>query len=179
SVLVDHFRAVADESPIPVLLYSVPIFTSVTIETPTIVELAQHPNIIGMKDSTGNYNALVDILRQVPGSFKVLYGAAPAVYGSLCMGAVGGTLAVANMAPDLCSSIYTAYASGNHNAARGFQMKLATLLEKTVTKYGIGGIKAALDLRGAYGGRPRRPLPYPDSNGRFEIEQALREAELL
>ena len=179
SALVDHFRAVADASPIPILLYSVPIFTGVTIETPTIVELANHPNIVGMKDSTSNYNALVDIIRQVPSDFKVSCGAAPAIYGALCIGAAGATLAVANMLPDLSSSIYDAFVKGDHASARDLQLKMTGLVEKIVTRFGIGGIKAAVELRGGFGGKTRLPLPSPDSKGHAEIEQALREAELI
>src|SRR5204863_7687327 len=111
-------------------LYSVPIFTAVTIESQTVVALTDHPNIIGMKDSNGNYNTLVDTLRSVPNDFKVLNGAAPAIYGALCVGAAGGTLAAANMLPDVCAAIYNAYVDGNHELARQQQFKLGRLLDK-------------------------------------------------
>src|SRR5258708_3106785 len=112
SVLVDHYRAVADASPIPILLYSVPIFTNVIIEPQTVAALSEHPNIIGIKDSNSNYNSMIDTLRLVPNDFKVLNGAAPAIYGGLCMGAAGATLAAANMLPDICASIYLAFMDG-------------------------------------------------------------------
>jgi 4-hydroxy-2-oxoglutarate aldolase len=179
SVLVDHFRAVADASPIPVLLYSVPIFTAVVIEPQTVEVLADHPNIIGMKDSNSNYNSMVSILGRVPSGFTVLNGAAAAVYGGLCVGAAGATLAVANLAPDVSSSIYSAFKDGNHDLARAFQMKLERLADRIITPYGIGGIKTAVGMRGGYGGSPRLPLPAPDSKGREVIEQVLREAELI
>jgi len=177
--LVEHYTAIANASPIPILLYTVPIFTGVTIETRTVVELAAHPNIIGMKDSNSNYNTLVDTLHQVPEDFKVLNGAAPAIYGALCVGAAGATLAAANMLPDVCGAIFRAYMNGDHALARHHQFKVSAIIDKIIVPYGIGGIKAAVDMRGGYGGAPRLPLPAPDSKGRADIEQVLREAELI
>src|SRR5271163_3939308 len=100
-----HYRSVADASPIPVMLYSVPQFTGVALEAPEVGVLAQHPNIIGIKESSGNVQRAAEILGAVPGSFQVLVGSASMMFPSTVLGACGAILALASALPELCVTL--------------------------------------------------------------------------
>lgn len=159
--ILNFYTRVADESPIPILLYNVPQFTNVNLSADTVIRLAGHPNIIGLKESAGNIGLLCEILRETPGSFQVLCGSAPAFYSSLGVGAVGGILAVACVAWENCLELLEAFRRGDHDAARRLQMELLPLSLAVTSQFGVGGLKAALALRGFYGGPPRSPLSTP------------------
>ncbi len=153
-----HYRSVADASPIPVLLYSVPIFTGVALETPEILALAEHPNIIGIKDSSGVIQRVVEVAGQAPKSFRVLTGGAAVLYPALTAGAKGAILALASALPERCVAIYEAWKSGRHAEALNAQQQLALASKTVVNDNGIAGLKYAMDLRGYSGGQPRLPL---------------------
>lgn len=170
--LIRHFSAVADASPIPTLLYNVPPFTGVNMAVDTVARLAEHPNIVGMKDSAGDVSQLADIVRLTPDDFAVFTGGGRVLYPCLCVGAVGAMLAVANVAPDLCVAIQTLVEQGDHGTARQRQIEL-TLVEKAVRAYGIPGYKATLDLLGYRGGVPRPPLLPLSAADRDAIRDAL------
>ena len=178
AALVRHYTTVADASPVPVLLYSVPQFTNVTIGPETIASLSEHENIVGVKDSSGDVLALAEIVRLVPEDFAVLTGNGAALYPALCAGARGGILAVGCIAPRLSVTICEAFQSGDHERARLAQQKLARLTRGVLSRYGIGGLKAALDILGCAGGHVRPPLQDSVEEARREVAAILRETEL-
>jgi len=155
---IQHYRAVADASPIPVLLYSVPIFTGVTLETPEIVALAAHPNIIGIKDSSGSIQRIGEVVSTAPDDFYVLTGGAAVVYPALAMGARGAILALACALPEKCVELYELFQQNRHAEARALQHVLVNASKRIVSEHGIPGLKYVMQLRGYYGGVPRLPL---------------------
>lgn len=157
-VLIAHYRKVADESPIPVLLYSVPQFTGVTLESPAVVALSEHPNIMGIKDSSGNVQRVAEMIAGVPPAFQVLVGAAATIYPSLAIGARGCILALACALPEKCVALFELVRKGHHEKARELQAVLVRASKAIVSETGIAGLKHAMDLRGYRGGLPRLPL---------------------
>ncbi len=177
--LVNHYLAVADASPVPVLLYSVPQFTNVTLAPETIARLSGHENIVGVKDSSGDILNLAETVRLVPKDFVVLTGNGSALYPALCVGARGAILAVGCLAPRLSVAIYEAFRAGEHERAREMQQRLTRLTRGVSGSYGISGLKAALDMLGYAGGRVRAPLSDVGEDARREIRAVLEETGLL
>ena len=176
-VYLRHYRSVADASPIPVLLYSVPIFTGVTLETPEILALAEHSNIIGIKDSSGAIQRVVEVTGQANRSFHVLTGGAGVLYPALAAGAKGAILALASALPERCVAIFDAWKSGRHADALGSQQQLAVASKVIASENGIAGLKYAMDLRGYCGGLPRLPLlPLAEAKKR-EIRDLITQME--
>jgi 4-hydroxy-2-oxoglutarate aldolase len=155
---VRHYRAVADASPIPVLLYSAPMFTGVTLETPEILALAQHRNIAGIKDSTGSVQRVGEIVCGAPAEFQVITGGAAVVYPALVVGARGAILALAAALPEKLVALYELVQQGKHEEAKKMQLALAAASKRIVSENGIAGVKYVMDLRGYHGGAPRLPL---------------------
>jgi 4-hydroxy-2-oxoglutarate aldolase len=153
-----HFEAVADASPIPVLLYSVPAFTGIPFPLGLAAELAKHPQVRGMKESSGDVGLLGRIVASVPTTYEVLCGNGPVIYPALCVGAVGGVLAVACCAPRPTAALYRAYAEGDHARARRLQEAITPLAAAVTAVHGVAGLKAAMDLAGFRGGPVRSPL---------------------
>jgi 4-hydroxy-2-oxoglutarate aldolase len=157
-----HFERVADASPIPVLLYSVPAFTALPFPPSLAASVARHPNIAGMKESSGDIGLLGRIVSSVPTSFAVACGSAPVVYPALCLGAVAGILALACCAPGPCVDLYRAFVAGDHSRARRLQAALTPLAVAVTATFGVAGLKAAMDAAGLRGGEVRAPLlPVP------------------
>lgn len=179
SQLAAYYRRLADQAPVPILLYNVPQFTGVSIPPHLVAELAEHPNIIGIKESSGNLRVLTEIARLVPSDFVVLTGSASTFYPALLIGAQGGILAAACVAWEACRGIFDAVQSGQLTKARHLQMQLLPLIEAITTRWGIGGLKAAMDLRGLYGGPPRAPLPSVGESARAEIEHLFTHSGLF
>lgn len=174
-----HYLAVAESSPIPVLIYNIPQNTGVAIDSPTVVELSRHPNIAGIKDSSGNLTAVSEVVPQADRDFVFLLGAGSIVLPGLLMGTGGAILAVANAAPALCLELVESFRNGRVEDARRAQEALAPLNRAVVPVYGIPGLKYALDLLGYFGGSPRPPLrPVPDK-GRTEIAALLKGLRLI
>jgi 4-hydroxy-2-oxoglutarate aldolase len=169
-----HFRAVADQARIPVLLYNWPQMTGVDLPAEAVVALSEHPNIIGIKDSSGNIQRVMDIVRDARQGFQVLVGSAPALLPSLMMGAVGGILAFANAAPYAAIAIWEAFRTREEEAARDWQNRVGRAAARTA-KHGIPGLKHAMDLNGYYGGPPRLPLSVPTTEAKREIEEAFQD----
>ena len=157
-VLIAHYRRVADESPIPVLLYSIPQFTGVALGTAEVAALAEHPNIIGIKDSSGNVQGVGEIIAATPPAFQVLVGSAATVYPSLAIGARGAVLALACALPEKCVALFELFRQGHHEKARELQSVLARASKLIVSEMGIAGVKHVMDQRGYRGGVPRLPL---------------------
>ncbi len=179
AVLVKHYLEVADASPVPVVLYSVPQLTNVTIAPETVARLSEHENIVGVKDSSGDVLALAEMVRMVPEGFAVLTGNGSALYPALCVGARGGILAIGCVAPRLAVEVYEAFGAGEHGRARAAQARLARVTRGVLGRYGISGLKAALHMLGYAGGRVRAPLQDATREARREIEGVLRETGLL
>jgi 4-hydroxy-2-oxoglutarate aldolase len=177
--IVEHYQRVADASTVPVILYSVPDLTGVAIAPETVARLSEHENIIGIKDSSADLVGLAETLRLVPDDFAVLTGNGPLLYAALCAGARGGILAVGCVAAQLCVDIYRAVEEGDHVRARELQRRLTPVARAVTVRYGIGGLKAALDLLGFAGGAVRAPLREANAEARREIARLLAEAGLL
>ena len=171
--LTEHYLRVADAARIPILVYSVPIFTHIQVEAPLIARVAQHPNIIGMKDSSGDVPGVAKIIAAAPKSFRTLVGSASTVYESLEIGAAGAILALACAFPELCVEIYEKSRAGDPSGARSLAQKLLAPAKMLGPQYGIAGLKYALDCLGYYGGPPRPPLLPVGEAARQEIEALL------
>jgi 4-hydroxy-2-oxoglutarate aldolase len=171
-----HYTVVADTSPIPVYLYSVPAFTGLAWPPGLAASLAGHPRIAGMKESSGDVGLLAHIVASVPARFEVACGNAPVFYPALCVGAAGGVLAVANCAPRPAVALFNAFLAGEHERARRLQEALTPLAIAVTSTWGVAGLKAAMDLAGFRGGPVRAPLlPVPDA-AREEIRPLLERA---
>jgi len=153
-----HYRAVADASPIPILVYSVPQFTGITLETPEVLALAAHPNIVGIKDSSGNIQRIGEMVAGTRRDFCVLTGGAAVVYPALAVGARGAVLALAAALPEKCAELFELVRRGEHQRAQELQLLLVGASKRIVSECGIPGVKYAMDLRGYHGGVARRPL---------------------
>jgi len=157
-VLLAHYRRVADESPIPVLLYSIPQFTGIALSAAEVAALAEHPNIIGIKDSSGNVQGVAETIAATAAKFQVLVGSAASVYPSLAIGARGAILALACALPEKCVALFELFQQGHHEKARELQAILVRASKLIVSELSIAGVKYAMDQRGYRGGIPRPPL---------------------
>jgi len=172
-ILYEYFVAVAESSRIGILVYNVPKFTGINMEPELVARLSEHPNIIGIKDSSGNIGQLSEIVYLCQKEFAVFTGSAPVLFPALCVGAVGGILAAANIVPQGFCQIQLLYAAGKLDEARELQNLLTPLAKAVTVKYGIGGLKVAMDLVGYFGGEPRPPLQRPDNEGEKELKQLV------
>ena len=172
-VLVSYYTSVADASPVPVLLYSMPALTGIKIEPATIARLSEHPNIIGVKDSSNDVEGFVRTVKLCPRDFAVLTGNGTVLLDALQAGATGAILAVGCVVPEICVEVFNAFHRDDQQRASSLQAKLTPLAAAVTTRFGIGGLKAALDLAGYRGGDVRAPLRPPDDNARAEIATLL------
>ena len=170
-----YYRAVADQARIPVIVYNFPQATSLDIPAAAVVELSHHPNIIGIKESSGNMEKVMQMMRESRPGFQVTVGSAPTLWPSLLMGATGAILAFANAAPYATIAIWEAYRTREEEAGRDWQNRIARAAALVTTKYGIPGLKHAMDLNGYYGGPPRLPLSVPTPEAKREIEIAFQD----
>ncbi len=178
ALLERHFTSVADAAPIPVLLYNVPLFTHVDLTVESIVALAAHENIPGMKESSGDIVKMAKILGQAP-DFQMLTGSGSAFLGALSIGASGGVMGLANVASEATLRMMTLFEQGQTEAAADLQRRLVPVDHAITFTYGIAGAKAALDLLGYRGGSVRAPLADLDPAGREEVRRILIKAGLL
>ncbi|GAB4448577.1 MAG: dihydrodipicolinate synthase family protein [Anaerolineae bacterium] len=177
--LTAHYRAVADAAPIPVVLYNIPRFTRVEMSAAVVVELSRHPNIIGIKDSSGNVGLVGQIAARTADDFATVTGSGATLFPALMVGAVGGILAAANLAPAQYIEIVRLYEAGEYAAARALQARLIPVSNLIAARMGPAGVKAGLDMLGFYGGPVRPPLlPISDSD-RAVLRATLAEAELI
>jgi 4-hydroxy-2-oxoglutarate aldolase len=157
-VLVNHYRTIADRSPIPILVYNMPACTGIDLDADTIIILARHPNIIGLKDSSGDVVKIGTIRHEVGPGFQLLAGSASFLLPFLSVGAVGGIMALANIAPDQCIAVHRLFLDGRLKEAQDFQMRLIPANAAVTSWWGVPGLKAAMDSLGMYGGPVRAPL---------------------
>lgn len=174
--LIRHYLAVADASPIPVILYSMPDLTGIQIEPETAARLSKHGNIIGMKDSSADTPKFADTVRLTPEDFAVMIGNGTVFCEALQAGARGGILAVGCVVPKLCIEIYDAVKAGDINRAKPLQETLTPLARAVTRTYGIGGLKTAMEMAGFIGGSVRAPLQRPSEVAVAEIAQLLKQA---
>jgi len=168
-----YFRAVADQTRIPIFIYNWPQITGVDIPADAVAELSHHPNIIAIKESSGNLEKVMQMIREVKKGFQVLTGSAPTLAQSLAAGASGAVLAFANAAPYATISIWEAHRTREPEAALDWQNRISNAAYLVTVKYGIPGLKYAMDLAGYYGGPPRLPLTVPTPEAKKEIETAF------
>ncbi len=172
---VRHYAAVADASPVPVVLYNFSALTGVTLPVEAVARLVDHPNIVGLKESGPDMGYVGDLIGVARDGFSVLVGSAPTFYASLALGASGGILALACAIPDACVRIHEHVAAGRHDEARALQRQVVPLARLLTTRHGIPGLKAALDELGYAGGRPRRPLAPAAPDAAQEIRRQIEQ----
>lgn len=177
--LFRHYWSVADEVPVPVLLYTVPKFTHVDLDAQTVARLAEHPNIIGMKDTSGNLAKMADTIRLAPPEFQVLAGSAGFFLPGLSVGAVGGILALANISPVKCLGLFHLFQAGRLEEAAAIQRWMIPVNAAVTARYGIAGLKAAMEMLGFYGGPIRSPLTDLNADERVALRELLTESGLL
>lgn len=178
SALVAHFQQVADAAPIPLLIYNVPAFTGLDLAPATILAIAEHPRIVGIKDSSANVTKVAQVLAVRP-DFQVLSGSGSALLPFLSIGAVGGIMALANVAAVPLRRLMDAFAAGDLATARQIQLALVALNTAITARYGVPGLKYALDRRGWYGGQARRPLQPLAADAQAELDRLLAELDDL
>ncbi len=180
AVVRDHYLAVADAAPVPVIVYQVPTrFSTLDLPAGLVGELSAHENIVGIKDSRGNLDSVAELVTRCARGFQVLVGSGSLLYAALEAGAAGGILGVANLAPRACARIHSLCAAGDRAGAGRLQERVGPLHNAVVGGMGVAGVKRALDMLGYRGGPPRPPLrPLPESR-RAELAEHLSRAGLL
>jgi 4-hydroxy-2-oxoglutarate aldolase len=176
---VRHYTAVADASPVPVLLYNFTLLTGVNLLPAAAARLATHPNIIGMKESGSDIAQIADLVSSTPEDFIVFAGSAATLYPALCAGCAGGILALGSVVPDMLVRLFELVAAGRHSDARTLQRKIVPLARMLGPTYGVPGLKAALGLVGLDVGVPRLPLAPVDEKGIAAIREVLASYEEL
>ena len=179
AVLVEHYGAVAAASPIPVILYQVPLrMSTLEFATSLVAQLAKIDNVIGIKDSRGSLELVGELVDHTPDTFQVLVGNGAALYGGLELGAVGGILGVANLAPGQSAAIHSAHRAGDSAEAGRVQEIVAPVHNEIVAAMGVPGVKVGLDFLGLRGGDPRSPLPPLPDEKRETVAGVLDRARL-
>ncbi|HYT76476.1 MAG TPA: dihydrodipicolinate synthase family protein, partial [Vicinamibacterales bacterium] len=153
-----HYTAVADESPVPILLYNFPANTGVNLTPEIVGRMAEHRNVVGMKETSTDGAQFAEVSAAVPERFTLLAGSAPGFYPALCAGAKGAIVAVACLLPEICLELLELTRAGRHAEALALQQRLTPLARAVTSGFGIAGLKAAMDLSGYEGGDPRPPL---------------------
>lgn len=177
--MVRHYQTVAEASPIPILVYVMAAYTGLDLASPIIAELSRHPNIVGIKDSGGHAVKIADMMATVEPGFAVLAGSANSLLASLVLGAMGGIVALGNIAPAACKLLHTLFEEGRLDEARALQLRLMAPNAAVTTTYGIAGLKAALGLVDLHGGRPRPPLLPLSDEEHADVRSTFAAAGLL
>ncbi len=171
--LTAHYTAVADASPVPVVLYNMPHNTGVILTPPVVRTLAQHPNIIGIKETSIELERLGQFVANAPAGFTVLCGAAPVIFPALVSGAGGGILAAANVVPELFTRLRDHVVAGRYSDALRLQQQVTSFARLVTTVHSVAGLKAAMDMAGLRGGVPRAPMAPVAAGAAAEIRSAL------
>ena len=168
-----YYGAVADQAKIPIFIYNWPQVTGVDISVDAVVALSHHPNMFAIKESSGNLEKCIQMIKEVKPGFQVLTGSAPILAPSLAVGCAGAVLAFANAAPYATVSIWEAHRTREFAAAMDWQNRIIRAAQLVTVKYGVPGLKYAMDLNGYYGGPPRLPLTVITPEAKKEIEQSF------
>jgi 4-hydroxy-tetrahydrodipicolinate synthase len=174
--MYEHYRAVLEAVDLPIVLYSVPKFTGYDLDLTVISQLAsKYENVVAVKDSGGNIGRISEIIRLVGEKISVLAGTADETLSTLMLGGKGAVIAVANVIPKMCSSVYEAFRKGNYDEASKLQKRISFLNEVLVRRHSqLSAIKEALRLRGLPSGYPRRPVLPMEGEEKKEIENSLK-----
>ncbi len=172
--IIQYYHQLADQTGLPIFIYHFPAVSGISLDIETILAIAEHPGIVGIKDSSGNVAFQQELALRAPGHFQVFTGSASTLAASLAGGAKGAIVAAANYAPEVCVAIFQAVQQKNWKRAYQLQQRLLIINRLTTSRYGIGGLKYALTLRGQFGGEPRFPLQVPDESSKMNIEKALK-----
>lgn len=179
SVLEAHFKAVADACPVPVYVYNIPQVSGIAHSPAWMANIAQHPNIAGVKDSSGDIMTLTETARVVRTDFNVLTGNAPTLLPALSVGAQGAILAAANVIPSIFGALRTAFIKRDLETALSLQRRSNALSYAVTRDFGVPGLKCAMRLRGVSGGYPRAPLLDVDAATMKKLEVMLEEIREL
>jgi len=179
AALEAYYREVADRSKIPIILYTVPKFTGLELPLQTIAAMAAHPNVVGLKDSSGNMSAISETLKACPSEFSLFQGHGSLLFSALLLGAKGGILALSNMAPGETVEIHKLFQAKNYEKAREMQLRLLPINQKIVGGFGVPGIKCAAEMLGYSAGDPRPPLRPVSREVKESIQKILKEGGLL
>ena len=175
----DYYLAVADASPVPIVLYHIPKYSKAVFEPGLVAELARHPNIAGLKDSSGDMKRFAEFVDACGEHCSPLVGNGALFYTALELGAAGGIIALGLLAPAECVAIYRHYSAGESRSAGEIQERIAPVHKEIVAQYGAPGVKVALELLGYDGGPPRSPLVGLSEKQRRHVAQVMQEAGLL
>jgi 4-hydroxy-2-oxoglutarate aldolase len=173
ATLALHFRAVADASPVPVIVYNIPKYTHLALAPALLQELASHERIIGVKDSSGDPKSVAAYREAVP-QWAVLVGGASLLLHALELGCQGGIIGVACYAPALCVQLVREFEQGHRDKAAALQQRITPLDKEIVGKLGPAGVKAAMDAVGLHGGPPRPPLAPLSAADRERVSALVR-----
>jgi 4-hydroxy-tetrahydrodipicolinate synthase len=174
-VYMAHYTAVADASPVPLIVYNVPVFTGVPLESRLVIELAKHPNIRGMKDSSGDVKLISEtVWNSDQRTFSVVAGMGATLLHTMTAGARGGIVALVCAAPGAMLDLYRAYVSGDHKKADAIQRVIAPAANAVTSKHGISGLKYAMELEGFQPGIARRPLLPIKTAQQEDLQQIFR-----
>ena len=176
--LADHYRMIADQSPVPILIYHIPKYTKVVLEPALVAELVRHGNIAGIKDSSGDIKRFADYSNACGRDCALFVGNGALLYTALELGASGGILGIGQVAPQLCADIISAFRAGETRRAGELQERVSPMHKEIVAAYGAIGVKVALDEIGYYGGPPRRPLVGLGPKERQHLARVMQEGGL-
>jgi len=177
--LIKYFHTVADTASIPVIIYNIPACTGIDLSAETVTAIAEHENIIGIKDSGGNVVKMGEVRRLAGPDFQVLAGSASFLLPALSVGAVGGILALANIAPVECLAIRQHFLDNEWEQARELQVRMIPVNTAVTRGWGVPAVKAAMDMLGMYGGPPRAPLLPLSEDTEQELRTILIEGRVL
>jgi 4-hydroxy-2-oxoglutarate aldolase len=177
ATLINHYRVIADAAPIPIILYNFPPSTGIDLDAATVIKLSEHPNIVGIKDSSGLVAKYGEIIRGARADFVLIAGSGSYFYPSLCIGAKGCVPALGNIASRECVALFDAFRAGKHDEARALQSRLLALNAAVTTKWSVPGLKAALDEIGMYGGPPRLPLRALGEDDRRALREIIHQTK--
>ena len=176
--IADHYKRIADESPIPIIVYHIPQNTHVTIEAPLMAEIVRHPNIVGLKDSSGDVKRFAEYSNNCDKRCRLFVGNGSMLYTALELGAVGGIVSIGQFAPEPTAELIEAFLAGDRARAGKLQERLVPVHKEIVGAHGAIGTKLALDMVGYVGGAPRPPLKPLTEKERKRVAQVLHEAGL-
>jgi len=177
--LENHYRLVADTSSVPVLLYSVPANTGINLPVEAVIRLATHPNVVGMKDSGGDIARIGYMIKKTPEDFSMLAGSVGFFLGALAVGAVGCISALVNIAAQDTSKMVDCFRKGDLEQACDIQLRLIEPNYAVTSRFGVAGLKAAMEMQGFYGGPVRSPLLPISDEEKEELREILSRAKLL
>lgn len=178
-MLKHYFFHVAERSPLPLVLYNMPRNTALNMSSRLVCELSEHPNIVGIKDSAGSIVQIGEIIYNTAEDFSLFAGSANFLLPALLLGAVGGTLALANIMPEECVELQNLFIKGDIDRAKKMQFSLLEINDAVTTRWGVAGLKSALDLLGRYGGPPRLPLLPLNTEAIGKLEVIMKQCMLL